>query len=1044
MIDIRAKESEILEGLKDFQRATVDRCFEVFRSGQNRILVADEVGLGKTLVAKGVIARLASWHKDEQDDNLFKVVYICSNQSIASQNIQKLYSGATVDGVSDTRLSMQHLKIFEQENDESVLAKYVQLIPLTPSTSFNITNGCGSIEERALMFALLKRMDCFADVLPFLETMMIDGAYVSWNNWGKSYYEQRVADCDKKSGNYISTMLSEMNKHISQELIREICAHCSKIKENNNKYTKGGYNGIYKLRQIFAGISIDYLKPDIVIMDEFQRFRELINANEDTEAGMLTNRFLKSGDVKTLLVSATPYKLYQTLEEMSVNGSDDHYSEFLEVMNFLFSDEERRNNFKEVWHDFSVSLREISSDNLTVIDIKNTAESAMYEGVCRTERMLVDRECAILDDSGAKTPISITEKDILSYAEADTLLRELGHKIGVPNDYVKSSPYLLSFMENYQLKRELKRYFKVHPDEIRKARKPHLWLDKASIQNYREIPLNNARLKRLREIAFEKKAEQLLWIPPSKPYYELGGVFKNNNHYSKVLVFSAWEMVPRMIASMLSYEAERLTVGKLYNNESDKRGKDYFAKNRFPLRRLRFNQDGSQPLFALIYPSVTLSDLYDPIASMGKSIKDIRKEINTEVKTRLEDLKKYVDATLGNKPDTRWYYVGPMLFDLGEECIEAYFEQDKPEEKMHREKLDEFYGYYKNTDTLKLGRMPADLADVLTNMSVASPAVCALRIFRDTVLASHFAKEMINIFNTPEAISSIDMLYGKTSDDAYYKNVLKYSVDGNLQAVLDEYSHMMDEDDDARLCGKMSDAIKIHTASYPVDTYLSFKSEIEGNRDRKISMRSHFAAGFYNAAGDSKTVQRKDSLRNAFNSPFRPFVLATTSIGQEGLDFHCYCRKIMHWNLPANPIDLEQREGRINRYKCHAIRQNLAEKYGDIDFSQNVWDEMFDAALKNEKGDNPELVPFWCLPSGGNVKIERIVPMYPMSKDGAAYERLIKILSLYRLTLGQARQEELLEYLFNNFEDAKILEDLFINLSPYIREQQNEQCDTTI
>ena len=67
-----------------------------------------------------------------------------------------------------------------------------------------------------------------------------------------------------------------------------------------------------------------------------------------------------------------------------------------------------------------------------------------------------------------------------------------------------------------------------------------------------------------------------------------------------------------------------------------------------------------------------------------------------------------------------------------------------------------------------------------------------------------------------------------------------------------------------------------------------------------------------------------------------------------------------------------------------------------------------------------------------------------MSKDGAAYERLIKILSLYRLTLGQARQEELLEYLFNNFEDAKILEDLFINLSPYIREQQNEQCDTTI
>lgn len=1041
MIDIKAKEIEILEGLKDFQRATVDRCFEVFRSGQNRILVADEVGLGKTLVAKGLIARLASWHKDEKADNLFKVVYICSNQSIASQNIQKLYNGATVDGVSDTRLSMQHLKIFEQENDEKVLERYVQLIPLTPSTSFNITNGCGSIEERALMFALLRRMASFADVLPYLETMMIDGAYVSWNAWGRDGYEKRVVDCDHKCGKYIGCMLEELNKRISPELVDEIRDRCKAIKENSNKYTKGNYGVIYKLRQIFAGISIDYLKPDLVIMDEFQRFRELINAGENTETGMLTNRFLKSGNVKTLLVSATPYKLYQTLEEMSINGSDEHYHEFLEVMNFLFSDEERRRNFREVWHNFSVSLREISDENLTIIDIKNIAENAMYEGVCRTERMLVDQECTMLDDSGAKSPISITEKDILSYVEADTLLREVGNKTGVPSDYVKSSPYLLSFMENYQLKKELKKYFKTNRDEIRKARKTNLWLDKATIQNYRELSLNNARLKKLREIAFGKRAEQLLWIPPAKPYYELGGVFKSNNIYSKVLVFSKWEMVPRMIASMLSYEAERLTVGKLYHNEADKRGKDYFAKNRFPLRRLRFNQEGAQPLFTLIYPAVVLSDLYDPIACMGKSIKEIRKEISAEVKARLEDLKKHVDTAHGNKPDTRWYYVAPMLLDIGEECIEGYFEQDQPQERMHREKLDEFYGYYRNAETLKLGRMPNDLADILTNMSIASPAVCALRIFQDTVLASEFAKEMMNIFNTSEAISAIDMLYGKASDDAYYKNVLKYAVDGNLQAVLDEYAHMMDEADSARRCEKMSDAIKIHTASYPVDTYLSFKSEIEGNKDRKISIRSHFAAGFYNAAGDSKTVQRKDSLRNAFNSPFRPFVLATTSIGQEGLDFHMYCRKIMHWNLPSNPIDLEQREGRINRYKCHAIRQNLAAKYGDVQFYQDVWKEMFDAALENEKGDNPELIPFWCLPDGSKVKIERIVPMYPMSKDGVAYKRLMKILSLYRLTLGQARQEELLEYLFNNFEDTSVLKKLFINLSPYIREQQNEQCD---
>ena len=50
------------------------------------------------------------------------------------------------------------------------------------------------------------------------------------------------------------------------------------------------------------------------------------------------------------------------------------------------------------------------------------------------------------------------------------------------------------------------------------------------------------------------------------------------------------------------------------------------------------------------------------------------------------------------------------------------------------------------------------------------------------------------------------------------------------------------------------------------------------------------------------------------------------------------------------------------------------------------------------------------------------------------YERLIKILSLYRLTLGQARQEELLEYLFHECENPEELKKLFINLSPFSKE----------
>ena len=76
---------------KDFQEATAQRIFEIFRDeGQNHILLADEVGLGKTIIASDVIRKVSEWHRIEKNDNFFKVIYICSNINIASQNCRKL------------------------------------------------------------------------------------------------------------------------------------------------------------------------------------------------------------------------------------------------------------------------------------------------------------------------------------------------------------------------------------------------------------------------------------------------------------------------------------------------------------------------------------------------------------------------------------------------------------------------------------------------------------------------------------------------------------------------------------------------------------------------------------------------------------------------------------------------------------------------------------------------------------------------------------------------------------------------------------------
>ena len=155
-------------------------------------------------------------------------------------------------------------------------------------------------------------------------------------------------------------------------------------------------------------------------------------------------------------------------------------------------------------------------------------------------------------------------------------------------------------------------------------------------------------------------------------------------------------------------------------------------------------------------------------------------------------------------------------------------------------------------------------------------------------------------------------------------------------------------------------------------------------------------------------------MRKAFNSPFWPFVLATTSVGQEGLDFHLYCHAVIHWNLPPNPVDMEQREGRVHRFKGHAVRKNVAQQHGQtgrMSAEADPWTASFAAARAEHAGSSNELIPYWVYTAPDGAQIERYVPTYPLSRDALRYEQLRRSLALYRMVFGQPRQEELLAYL---------------------------------
>ena len=1054
MIDLDKVEKSVWNELKDFQKATVKRIDELYQEGQERILVSDEVGLGKTLIARGTIAKFAQWRKSLNDD-LVKVVYICSNATIADQNLEKLRLSdeIQVDGGSNSRLSMQHLNIFKQENDEMIKEGYIQLIPLTPTTSFKIQNSTGKREERALIYSILVELECFKNYANELSKILKQrGNEDTWKNLIKDYSIE-VNDCNIQSnGVYFKYMkdslLNEENIFLINELI-EYCERGKFNKTNNREF-------IIKLRKIFADISLDKLDPDLIIMDEFQRFKDLLDDSHETEVGKLTSKFFNSGDVKILMLSATPYKLYSTLDEIDDENIEEGYSEFLNVIKFLNQD--NFDNFNCIWSNYSLRLKELRHDKTAFLSVKSEVEDELYNNICRTERITEGKIANIFEDIDSNNSLKVTIEDIESYKAIQKLLDDTDLGKQVPMDYIKSSPYLMSFMKQYKLKTDLVEYFRKHHNEIYKMNNGLFWLKKEDIQNYNEIKYNNARLTDLMSHILKDNIEKLLWIPPSMPYYESRGVFKNYLNISKTLIFSSWEMVPRMISSIASYEVERKTIGKL-NSDAD-----YFSDSRYPKERLTFDYKDrilkSMSLLTLIYPSKFLSEAFNPINCLNDnlSLEKIENFVKDKIDNELNGIKEH-----RNIKGDHWYYLAPLLLDIKyyPGYVNDWFRQmdelyDENPDDVFFKHFGNLYSQFKNikNNSFEFGKKPNDLLEVLCNVAIASPAVSIYRLYSKELkkdnsklfkLILDFCLRFLKYFNSPEATAVIDSC--DNSKNSYWKKVLNYSKEGNIQAVLDEYVHILSNgvnlDNIEKINNinrKITDSMNLINARYDVDTFDDFKANINKVKFSPMKLRTHFAVSFIKGEGDDEDTNRKKSVINSFNSPFRPFVLTSTSIGQEGLDFHNYCRRIVHWNLPANPIDIEQREGRINRFKSLAIRQNVAKRYGNIKFTNDIWNELFDEAGKEKNINSSELIPFWGLIEKPNmIKIERIIPMYPFSRDKTKFDRLKHILNLYRLTLGQSDQEYLVDLLSKNVNHNININDLFINLSPYYRNKLTGQ-----
>lgn len=1029
---------EALRLLKRFQRRTVDYVTKRLYEDPDftrRFLVADEVGLGKTMVARGVIARTIERLWD--DVKRIDVIYICSNRAIASQNINRLNVLNEQAVALPTRMTLLPLRASE------LASQKVNFVSLTPGTSFSLKSTTGILEERALLVRLLK-----SDARPFygLRNLLQVGVKdENWNAWVRWVGQQPVE----------STLRDDFCRRVKDKpkLPEELACLCRQFYYHHQEpeypwELRCRRNALIgKLRALLARTCVDALEPDLIVLDEFQRFTDLLRG--DSDASILAKDLFNYRDpegnrARTLLLSATPYRML-SLATDSEDGN--HYLEFLKTVEFLYGEQAG----PEVARQLGRELDQFRQAMLCLPDSVDIAgegrsriESALRRVITRTERTdRTSKRDALVDDRCLLGTVEV--EDLLQFAGVARIAEAAGEH--APVDYWKSAPYLLNFMHDYALKRALK-------DE-ETARRPNLVkavsearrcrLSRRRVAAFRALDPANGRMRKLLEDMLGENLHEHLWIPPSLPYYFVDDTGGPN--LTKALVFASWTMVPDSIAAIVSYEAERrMGLKNVLPTYFTPRGP----------RPLNFKVVDDRParlrLLNLLYPSPLLAEIADPLAICASRSVPLDYD---EMRSALADVLRPMLDQLGSRADREahhetWRWASCAVLDsLAENGAgdwlnspEVFAWPSSEDYDPEGSRTHETEGFHKHVQGLReaansncvAGEPAGDALELLVDLALGSPAICALRALRRVVpelgwdhptlltAATHVAWGFRTLFNHPDSVA---LLRGE-GEDRYWHSVLTYAARHNLQAVLDEYVHCLVEalgitakgprHRANELAVAMHDALSLRPSQIDVDDPRIVKGKLKIEQYR---MRGRFAMRFGNYRDDEGGEKRPGALREAFNSPFRPFVLATTSIGQEGLDFHPYCRRVYHWNLPTNPVDLEQREGRVNRYKCHAVRLNVAEEFANAirgcgDAPVDPWAEMFTAACESTAAANADgtadgLVPFWIY--DGAARVERCVPMLPFSREIELLEVLKKSVAAYRLAFGQPRQDDLLAYL---------------------------------
>lgn len=1042
---------------KPFQIATINAAYRTLTrtGGTRRFLVADEVGLGKTIVASGIIQKLSD-KKVAAGGGPLSVLYVCSNLAIAKQNIARLLSFlpeaerkkavATVDRPSllSTRPRPEHER--------------VHIYMLTPDTAIATRKGQrrdGRLEERALALVLLHRtLACPLDKLE--AAFQRQAGNVNFGFW-IGHYSGKDARGELGGGEFRSEFRMALRDVLGLMPGQHLPPLLNQMLDDRKDQDL-----VAACRTALTVAALKSIGAGLVIFDEFQRFRDLMDdvvvdgtSDEDeieairsrSSARVLESiRGLPNTDGPALLLlSATPYTPYRRhAKAVGQDESDSAQSaDFFDLISFLAASETKATKAKAMFLELSEELRkgDFSSERAQLI--RTSLMGILLPLMSRTER-----------------PVLLSSKDeavsATAFIDADLLISDLAQFREMQECFNPTSrDWIVPLWQSVPLPMQtLGSRYLAWTNKVKMPARAALQRGQRDALRL-AAPWPHPRARALMARMSEKRLA-MPWTAPSLPWWPLRGGWKvemDSKIDGKLLVFSRYKAVPTALSGLISYTTE-------CNLLAPKQVRSRLSYEDASKRRLLQPNSERPALLELFHPCRLLAKLEPLCVPLGNQ-SAMRREIERQLKHLLKEMGVKVTPNFKGRRRKPWELMVALEKKAGlweSSCFawETMTPMAEDGDSVGRlgvliQRWDEFAA--QSDDIMEISAEAEFQA--LVSMALESPGVVLLRALSrhwTEALEPHSMRLVLPVV-WRGLRSYLDKSWfvaalGDRGGEKFPTAIRNAVIEGNLESVLDEHFWFLSTDgsgDWAVRLEEVEKSLRLRDANVTFHEGDEVLADGTANSSPSFTIRCHVAVPLAEGRKSGSSSQghpgeapsvfedsplRPDEIRKAFNSPFWPNVLVTTSIGQEGLDLHPWCNSLAHWDLANSPVALEQREGRITRFGSLSVRRAIAKKLRtQLNLSTGIspWHQLAvlaDSQLSDESGMSP-----WWVVEGGDCN--RYFLTVPGGEQQEKFEFLTRERALYRLVLGMPDQADLIRLLDAQGKDPESLRKACVDLSAY-------------